>query len=258
MAEAKNERAAVSLEELRNTPLKTRDETESGRVYDCVFDENNFRVKYVVAETGSWLRTRRVYLDPDNLNPDLNTAAIDTSLTSDQVESAPTVDTDPPFSREIEIAAFSEYGWSAALTLSPSPYTGLFGFARAPECDPADRPSQSPSLRSMREIIGYRIRATDGRLGYVRDFIVDDKSWKILYLVIDTNRWLPSRKVLLLPHWITGFDWLNQEVVVSLSRNSLETGSRFTQSEDLDPEHAMRLGKIFAPIADYRRMADQN
>jgi hypothetical protein len=48
-------------------------------------------------------------------------------------------------------------------------------------------------------IKGYAIAASDGQLGTVSDFLFDDASWLIRWLVVDTGNWLSGRKVLLPP-----------------------------------------------------------
>ena len=52
-------------------------------------------------------------------------------------------------------------------------------------------------LRSMNDLEGYAIRATDGDIGHVKDFYFDDDAWVVRYLVVATGTWLSSRKVLL-------------------------------------------------------------
>ena len=52
-------------------------------------------------------------------------------------------------------------------------------------------------LRNASAIKGYAIAATDGRLGTVSDFLFDDASWLVRWLVVDTGKWLSGRKVLL-------------------------------------------------------------
>ena len=44
---------------------------------------------------------------------------------------------------------------------------------------------------------GYAIEASDGRIGSVSDFLFEDTSWKVRWLVVDTGGWLSGRKVLL-------------------------------------------------------------
>ena len=54
-------------------------------------------------------------------------------------------------------------------------------------------------LRSVKELTGYKILATDGEIGRVHDFYFDNQNWIMRYLVVDTGTWLPGRRVLLSP-----------------------------------------------------------
>jgi len=69
-----------------------------------------------------------------------------------------------------------------------------------------------PHLRSTRQVTGYHIHATDGELGHVEDFIVDDENWAVRFLVVDTRNWLPGKKVLLSPQWIERVEWADSSV----------------------------------------------
>ena len=55
-------------------------------------------------------------------------------------------------------------------------------------------------LRSMKEIKGYVLGAQDGDIGRCHDFLFDDKNWAVRYIVADTKKWLPGRKVLISPY----------------------------------------------------------
>ena len=54
-------------------------------------------------------------------------------------------------------------------------------------------------LFAMSGLEGCAIRASDGRIGAVKDFLFDAQSWKIRWMVVDTGDWLPGRKVLVHP-----------------------------------------------------------
>jgi len=56
-------------------------------------------------------------------------------------------------------------------------------------------------------MIGSHIEAGDGSIGHVEDCLVDEKGWRMRYLVIDTGRWLPGRKVIVAPNWIRAVSW---------------------------------------------------
>ncbi|MEJ2325580.1 MAG: PRC-barrel domain-containing protein [Chromatiaceae bacterium] len=84
-------------------------------------------------------------------------------------------------------------------------------------------------MRSVRELTGYGVVAKDGDTGRIADFIVDDQSWALRYLVVDTS-WLPlSRKVLIATDWIEEVDWVDQKIRVDVTSAQVEGAS------ELDP-----------------------
>ena len=54
-------------------------------------------------------------------------------------------------------------------------------------------------LRNMKDLLGFSIGATDGIIGTVKDMYFDDAAWVIRYVVVETDAWLSSRRVLISP-----------------------------------------------------------
>lgn len=77
-------------------------------------------------------------------------------------------------------------------------------------------------LRSLNTIRGYDIAASDGEIGDVHDFYVDEAFWVIRYLVVDTGRWLPGRKVLIDPEALGEPVWLQRRLPIELSREQVQ------------------------------------
>lgn len=77
-------------------------------------------------------------------------------------------------------------------------------------------------LRSLREILGYSIKATDGVMGTADDFLFDQNTWEIRYMVDDTGKWLPGRRVLLYADALGHPVWESKAVPVDLSQNTIE------------------------------------
>ena len=46
-----------------------------------------------------------------------------------------------------------------------------------------------PHLRSTNAVSGYHVQASDGEIGNVEDFIVDEETWAIRYLIINTRNY---------------------------------------------------------------------
>lgn len=92
----------------------------------------------------------------------------------------------------------------------------------------ANKVQGDPHLRSSDEVKGYRIHASDGEIGHVEDFILEDEEWRIRYLVVDTGKWLPGKKVLVAPMWIKDILWADSMVVVNLTKEEIENSPPYS------------------------------
>lgn len=77
-------------------------------------------------------------------------------------------------------------------------------------------------LRRVNQLDGYRLQATDGELGTVKDIFFDDEKWTIRYLVVETGSWLNSRRVLISPYSISGTDEVNESIMVRLTQEQVK------------------------------------
>jgi hypothetical protein len=75
---------------------------------------------------------------------------------------------------------------------------------------------------NLTKLHGYTLAATDGDIGYVKDFFFDDHSWAVRYLVVDTGSWLTGRLVLISPHAFGAIDDKDKSITVRLSKNQIE------------------------------------
>lgn len=77
-------------------------------------------------------------------------------------------------------------------------------------------------LRSLKDQRGYVLHAADGDLGEVRDFYFDDDRWTIRYLIADTTRWRPGRRVLIAPSALGEPSWEQRALSVSLTKEQVK------------------------------------
>jgi sporulation protein YlmC with PRC-barrel domain len=206
-----------------------------GSVQDVYFDDERWAVRYLVVDTGNWLPGRQVLISPRQVRPQAADDAIRVDLTRDQVEHAPGVEHEAPVSRILEEAHSRYYGnpyyWSGPFLwgAAPVPYAAgtaqpaLHGGSREyGEIRDAEQRARESHLRSVSEVAGYAIRARDGDVGHVEDFLVDDETWAITGMVVDTRNWLPGRKVVVRPDAIGEVDWENRAVSVALERGQIQ------------------------------------
>jgi len=100
-------------------------------------------------------------------------------------------------------------------------------------------------LRSLKEIEGYRLDATDGELGRVKDFYFDDHAWVIRYLVADTGDWLPKRKVLISPEAAGEPDCSGRIVPVSLTTRQVERSPSIDADKPVSRQHEEQLAAYY-------------
>jgi hypothetical protein len=79
-------------------------------------------------------------------------------------------------------------------------------------------------LHKISKLQGYHIHASDGVIGHLDDFLLDDKTCAVAYLVVDTSNWLGGRSVLISSAVIQSIDSPNKEIRVTLSREDIERG----------------------------------
>jgi hypothetical protein len=96
-------------------------------------------------------------------------------------------------------------------------------------------------LRSTDEVTGYHFVALDGEIGHVDDFIIDDETWAIRYLVVATKNWWPGKRVLISPKWIENVSWEEREVAIGLSRENIKAAPEYTDESLLTRDYETGL-----------------
>ncbi len=180
-------------------------------------------IRWLVVDTGNWLSGRKVLLPPSVLgHPDVTASEFSVRLTMQQVKDSPDIETDRPVSRQMEANVYDYYGWSPIGVLA---FTWAAMAMRAAPCrcrltrNPGGVQRQlpmlsddddDPHLRSIAAVTGYHIHASDGEIGHVEDFLLEDADWSIHFLVVDTTNWWAGKKVLISPRSAREIDWTDQ------------------------------------------------
>jgi sporulation protein YlmC with PRC-barrel domain len=238
-----------SLKSLKDSVIHAAD-GEIGSVKDFLFDDDKWTVRYLVVHTGSWLAGKKVLISPIATQGfDHTDRAIHVALTRDQVKRSPDIDTDKPVSRQQEMKYFDYYEW---------PYywggNGIWGISGNPylmaerlypvTSKPASHVTQEkgdPHLRSAETLHGYGIDATDQEFGSLDDFVMDTESWSIRYLVVDTNKFLSLKKVILSPDWVDSISWPKRKIRVNLTKETIKNSPEYIADASVNREYEERL-----------------
>lgn len=100
-------------------------------------------------------------------------------------------------------------------------------------------------LRSIKELFGYNIQAKDGEIGKVHDFYFDDETWAIRYLVVDTGKWLPGRKVIIIPSVLGEPDWRAHVFPVQLAKDQIMKAPDIDLAKPVSRQHEFELHKHY-------------
>ena len=246
---AENERTIMLIKAgtVKGYKLESLD-GEIGKVKEFYFDDRHWTIRYLVADTGTWLTGRQVLISPYALG-DVNgeDQLIAINLTKKQIKDSPSLDSDKPVSRQFEEAYYGYHGWP---TYWGGPYTwGSYPYiVRDPEkWREANQGGKAwdPHLRGTDGVSGHHVQAADGEIGHVDDFIIDDETWAIRYLIVDTHNWWPGKKVLLSPRWIERVSWIERKVFVDLSRETIKQSPEFTEESLLTRDYETGLHRHY-------------
>jgi hypothetical protein len=211
------------LNRLRGGPVHALD-GDIGAIRDFYFDDERWTVRYLVVETGRWLRGRLLLVPLCALRePQWTERRVPVRLTREQVAQSPDVNAAPPVSRAMEAAALRHYGYPYYWT-GPALWGPVASPALAAALPPAPprrddtEPGEDRHLRSCREVTGYHLRARDGDIGHADDFVVDGLTWRIDHIVVDTSNWIGGRAVAISPDIIETISWSERLIYVAATR----------------------------------------
>lgn len=220
-----------SIKQLYGTNLGASD-GEIGHVKDFYFDDQNWAVRYLVADTGSWLPGRQVLISPhaiDRLEQTGNVLHI--NLTRKQIENSPSIESHKPVSRQHEEEYYRYYGWPyywlggglwglsgfPILESFPEPFPVEQATASGPESERVDA-----HLRSTQAVGGYHLQTSDGAIGHISDFMMDARTWAIEQLVIRTGHRFSGKEVLIQTNQVNRIIYEESSVVANLTVAAVE------------------------------------
>lgn len=255
-----------NLDDLQNYAIRATDGV-IGHVKDFYIDDQSWVIRYFVVETGSWLASRKVLVPPSAIgSPDWQRRILPASITREQVKNAPQIDTEKPVSRQHEIDYLGYYSFP--------PYWGSMGLFGAearrnqlmpefvstpsviqPQADgvpagaSAARHNDDVHLRSRDVVMGYHVHANDGEIGHVQSLLVDEQTWAIRYLIVNTSNWWLGHQVLIAPEWIHDVSWSDRMVSLDLTRQKVKDAPPYDSAFQMDRMHETSIHQHYGRMA---------
>jgi len=219
-----------SIKQLYGRKLRASD-GEIGHLKDFYFDDQKWVVRYAVVDTGSWLLGRLVLIAPHAFgNLDQNRSLLLVNLSRQQIEKSPPIESHKPVSRQYEEEYYRYYGFPSYRTGE-----GLWGLNAFPIAQPPPSPlpievaeesynarnDNDPHLRSTHAVTGYHLQTNDETIGHVTDFTMDDKSWAICHLVVETGTWFSGKEIVISPSHVYRIEYGESKVFVNLTKEAI-------------------------------------
>jgi len=237
----------ISLTELKSYRIEATD-GDIGRIDDLLFFRGEWVVRYLVAATED-RDTEPMLAVADIRRLDRRRHVLFINISRDEVSNARTVDVEQPPDESNKDEGHELYGWppywlEEGREAAPM---GAESGVEEPVKNPDVEEFESPELQRASDLPGlYSIQTDGGEAGTLKDFVVEDESWAIPYLVIDTNTSLQApRRVLVATDYVQRVDWLGKSIQVSLSIEDVAGSPAFTSEELITPEFAHSLREYY-------------
>jgi len=255
-----------SLRELEKYTVRASDgDDDIGSVANFFLDDESWTIRYLVVDTVQFMDGRQVLISPISFRQvDWPKHRFHLSLAMADIQDCPSTDMDKPVSRQHEQALNQHYGypsywWSSGVwgtgDLPAQLATSREDTKVAQAAERAEKLAYDVHLRSTNALRGYHIQGKDEAIGHVDDFIIDDETWEVRYLVIDTSNWWFGKKVLIAPQWAHHISWEEKVVHVDLSRATIQDSPEWDPAQSLNREYEARLYKHFGRPAYWRKGA---
>lgn len=250
-----------SLKEMSGFTLLASD-GEIGTVDDFYFEEGTWKIRYTVVDTGRWLPGRRIILSPLSIGrPDWENKRLPVALSRATVEGSPDVPPELPIQRADEEDLHKHYLWEPYWIPGLGGVIETVGGPVGPipmdvedvdEEEPAATPDEAPPeprLYAATEMLGFDILSTDGSIGHLEDFLLDDMSWTLRWLVVDTGVWIQGKKALIPTSWVAALEHAAATIQLDLPKELIQSSPAYEPGMAVSPQLEEEL------FAHYRRAA---
>ena len=242
-----------------------------GQVEDIYLDDEAWVARYLVVRAGSWLLGNKVLISPIAIGkPDSAQHTLPVSISKEQVRNSPDFDSEKPVTRQHELDYSSYYGYSPYWGSTGNWGSGMFPNLMMPDyrerepqqtTEQEDRYTRSPAevareehadphLRSCAAITGYHFHASDGEIGRVSGMLIDDETWAVRYLIVDTSNWWLGHHALVEPEWIKAVSWAEGTVSVRLTRQAVKDAPVYKPGQSITPDDEARLHQHYQNSGD--------
>jgi uncharacterized protein YrrD len=177
---------------------------ELGTLKDFYFRDDDWTVRYLLVDTGTWFGGKKVLVSPASVEGDWGKTGVHLNLTQEEVRHSPALNDTAGEADNVDAQPFLVAKEGGSLH----------------------------HLRSVNSSKGYHIHATNGEIGHVDDFLIGQESWRIRYLLVDTSNWIGGRSVIVSSDALERVDQEHGKLYVTATREAIEHAPSFESIEE--------------------------
>lgn len=259
----------IRYKELKNFVLKSLN-GKIGKVKDVYFDDEFWSVRYLVVDTGTWLNTRKVLISPysiEGIAPIFD--LIEINLTKKQIEESPPLESDKPVSKQFQEQFYAHHNLplnhaGTGVSMFGQANIGFVPYHLVKEGklnemeNSADKEEWDPNLRSVEQVSGYSVKSIVDQVGYIDDFIFDTQTWEIRYLIVETHKWIPGKKVPISPKWLERISWPDSVIYTEITSDAIEEAEEYNEQLGIDRDYEIRLYEHYNRRKYWPDMTDES
>ena len=211
---------------------------EIGAIESLHFDDNSWKIKYLVVDIVDFFNSERVLLFP-TLAHDMSWVdeSIKVDLTKEQIKSATPYSADLPVSDQHELLE----GKNLQSLYLAEPWSGsvlpLWIPQASKESEDLVTEIGDQNLRCTKLVKNRAVKSKGEKIGQLKDFIIDTQDWSIRYLVVDTNGILPYGDVLLAPHHLSAWAQDDSCIEADIDSEALKSCPKYDSAEAVNREY---------------------
>jgi hypothetical protein len=242
-----------SFEKICGAQVKTTDGAK-GTLQDIYFDDRSWKIRFIVVGTMFEHGERSVVAPPDAVAI-YDGTCLTLKLTNAELQIMPDAESSKPVSLHKREASREQYNYNKDSLAGEDPHEESSGIRRG-RSDVREKTECDSHLRSCRYISRYKLIASDGHAGSIRDFLIDDSLWLIRFAVAQVGMANDNCEILLGPQLIENVEWALEAIKIPLTSNNILSKPRFFADRHLDVSYESLVNDMYR-FADYQILNDQ-
>ena len=106
-------------------------------------------------------------------------------------------------------------------------------------------------MHSLEMLTGVSVLAVDGEIGNVCNFLFDDRTWDIRYVVVDVNTWLNRHGVLISATSLGAPNWTSRSFRVNLTKEQVRHSPSVDTNQPVSRQQEIAMREYYGWPSDW-------